>query len=451
MHRPVSTSLVTRLTLAFIAVATMACAGTLVLAGRLLPASGAAMADLAITCAALLLGFAPAAGATARLFARPLLRLIDTLDARADAAALRAVPGWAEAEDLGACIAALLSELGSHHQELREINATLERRIDRRTAELSKANARLVDTQRRLTDITENVPALITYFDRDYRTGYANRMVGEWTGLDPAQIVGRRLDEFMPAAAFAARKPWMDRALTGERVQFTESWTGPDGETRFVDVVYVPHRDTDGAVVGLYGLSTDSTAVRRAEQALCRLARHDSLTGLPNRLALGELLPAAIDRGAGNRRGIALLFLDIDRFKQINDTLGHAAGDEVLREFGRRLRACVRAGDTVARLAGDEFVVALEGLGSAEGAERVAQAIVLAMREPMRVDGNELVVGTSIGIALAAGAITPEVLLADADRALYEVKRAGRGSWRVAEPLAHVVGQRERGMAALTH
>ncbi|WP_051378270.1 GGDEF domain-containing protein [Derxia gummosa] len=366
------------------------------------------------------------------LFARPLRRIVRALGEEMPPPGVTDGVHYREAGQLARAVHGLLDQLRGHRQALDAVTASLEQRVALRTRELSEANARLGDTQKRLTEITENVPALITYVDRDYRNQYANATLKAWTGIDPAQAVGKPLIELMGAAKFALRKPAMDRALAGERVRFTEEWRTGD-ELRHIDVVYVPHRDASGEVIGMYGLSTDMTAIHRAEAMLQRLARRDALTDLHNRLALGEMLPEALARARASLADVALLFIDVDRFKRVNDTLGHAAGDEVLRQFAQRLLGCVRTTDTVARLAGDEFVIVLENLPHADDAEVVARKIVAAMAEPMLVQGHELTAGASIGIAHApAGKGTPEELLAQADRALYEVKRNGRGLWRMA-------------------
>jgi diguanylate cyclase (GGDEF)-like protein len=163
------------------------------------------------------------------------------------------------------------------------------------------------------------------------------------------------------------------------------------------------------------------------------MAQNDSLTGLPNRHMFNDGIAAALRRSQRAGTHVALLFLDIDAFKQINDSLGHAAGDDVLREFARRLKASVRATDLVARLAGDEFVVVLEGIHSRDECRFVARKILAAMRNRFAVADNTLRVTTSIGIALGHGSsTTPEALLKRADSALYAAKGQGRDRFEIA-------------------
>ncbi|HSY27777.1 MAG TPA: GGDEF domain-containing protein, partial [Burkholderiaceae bacterium] len=167
--------------------------------------------------------------------------------------------------------------------------------------------------------------------------------------------------------------------------------------------------------------------LQESEAKLAALARVDSLTGLPNRYALNEQLHAAIARQARSDKALAVMFLDVDHFKTINDTLGHAMGDAVLKEFSARLKDGVRVTDIVARLAGDEFVIVAEGLHGLPDAEAIALSILSKVRKPWHIDGHPLTVTASIGIALSsANDLEAAQLLATADRALYIAKENGR-------------------------
>lgn len=191
----------------------------------------------------------------------------------------------------------------------------------------------------------------------------------------------------------------------------------------------------DGSVRGLYALSTDVTEHRRLERQLAELARTDALTGLPNRYSFDEQLAAVIKRAQRAHSAAALLFLDVDRFKLVNDSHGHGVGDEVLREFARRLLGLVRGTDFVGRLAGDEFVVVLEGLHAAAEAEAVAGKIIEAVNRPFATSIGALAIGTSIGIALHPGdELRGDELLGRADQALYLAKGGGRNRYRLFSP-----------------
>lgn len=165
------------------------------------------------------------------------------------------------------------------------------------------------------------------------------------------------------------------------------------------------------------------------------LAFTDSLTGLPNRGYFMDQLAMALARAKRQNRQAAVMFLDLDRFKVFNDTMGHAAGDRLIIEVGRRIQRQIRAGETFARLGGDEFTVLLEGLVSERAAETAARRILASLETPFLIEGHEVFAGTSIGIALSgSGQITPDELVRRADVALYEAKAAGRARYQLFAP-----------------
>ncbi|RSZ56275.1 PAS domain S-box protein [Massilia atriviolacea] len=294
-----------------------------------------------------------------------------------------------------------------------------------------RSEIRQRDSEERLRTVTDNLPALISYLDTDLRYRFANAMYKQWYGVDPAAMVGKTVAEIFPAHFRGKREQQLRRCLEGHTVQLELEVTHA-GETRILQSVYIPHL-RDGAVLGAYLLSTDVTAARRHEANLKTLAHTDTLTGLPNRRSYEAELEAALGRSARNRAGMALAFLDLDRFKQINDTLGHAGGDEVLREFARRLLRTVRKTDTVSRLAGDEFTIILEAVRSPEECARIGAKIVEAMRPLVSVGEMARQVSASIGIAWTDSAgMDARALSQQADAALYQAKEAGRNQFWVA-------------------
>ena len=213
------------------------------------------------------------------------------------------------------------------------------------------------------------------------------------------------------------------------------------------------HRN--GRALRLVGTNADVTERKRAEADLAesralleRAAQHDSLTGLPNRNLLGDRLEQALARGRRSRQLISLFYLDLDRFKDINDELGHAAGDILLKAFAERLNACVRETDTVARLGGDEFVILLEDFREEADACAIADKIVDAMRREFHIDSKALRSTTSIGIAFTRGEMTGDGLMKQADAALYEAKRAGRNKYHVARPALETIADGSLGRRA---
>ena len=296
------------------------------------------------------------------------------------------------------------------------------------TAAQQKAQA----SEQRLRSITDSIPSMVGYIDRERRYRFNNRYYETWLKRPLSEITGRRIADVLGPQAYANIAPNLERAFSGERVDFDVEVPGANG-TRFVRGSYIPDIDASGEVIGVYTSSTDITPLKEVERQLERLAQKDTLTGLPNRHAFNDGIAAALRRSQRGGTQVALLFLDVDGFKQINDTLGHAAGDDVLREFARRLSACVRATDLVARLAGDEFVIVLEGIHSREECRFVARKIIAAMRSPVSAGDTAVKVTTSIGIALGqGGATTPEALLKRADSALYAAKGHGRDTFEIA-------------------
>ena len=206
--------------------------------------------------------------------------------------------------------------------------------------------------------------------------------------------------------------------------------------THFLDlsdgrVIAVSHKPTrDG---GWVETCEDITERRKSEAQIVFMARHDALTGLPNRTLFSERVEQAIAQ-AGRGIGFAVLFLDLDRFKVVNDTLGHPVGDRLLRAVAGRLKTCVRETDTVARLGGDEFAIVQTNLALPQDAGDLAQRLVTALSQPYDIDGYRIVVGASVGIANGAGAdARVDRLLQNADTALYSAKAHGRGTYRIFE------------------
>jgi diguanylate cyclase (GGDEF)-like protein/PAS domain S-box-containing protein len=291
--------------------------------------------------------------------------------------------------------------------------------------ELAESRARVIESEERLRTIADNVPALIAYIDTGMRYAFANQRYQEWFGVKSADMLGKTVAEAMGEAFYAPRRAALERCLAGH-ASALEIEEERRGRRRVISTTYLPHVRS-GMVQGIYVLSTDATSAREYERQLHALAHSDHLTGLPNRRSYEERLVQAIARARRSAMAMALVYLDVDHFKQINDGLGHASGDSVLREFAKRLSSTVRATDTVARLAGDEFVIVLEQVGSARECARIADKLLDALRADFLVDGQARQVTASIGIAWSAHP-DQAALAQAADEALYESKRAGRNT-----------------------
>jgi diguanylate cyclase (GGDEF)-like protein/PAS domain S-box-containing protein len=287
------------------------------------------------------------------------------------------------------------------------------------------AEQALVQSQAQLQAVTDNTPALIAHLDAHERFDFANAAFPQVLGVPHDRIIGATLREIAGEQIYAGMAPHVAAALAGTRSTFSGR---SDIQGRRYDhrTQFVP--DGHG---GFYSLTQDVTALEDARRELEQLARFDPLTGLANRRHFEESLAEASARAQRNGTAIVLLALDVDRFKQINDTHGHAVGDEVLKAFAARIRECVYEVDLPARLGGDEFVVLVEYSPSAEVGAAVARRICEAMKEPVVAADLSLAVTTSIGIGVHFPVRSSEALLELADKALYEAKGAGRATWRV--------------------
>ncbi len=236
-----------------------------------------------------------------------------------------------------------------------------------------------------------------------------------------------RLFEVDGATPLPPSESPLAKALRGDVVrnyEYTE--VGKSGELRFSRANGTQLRDATGVVMGAVVALHDITDQRRAEAALRRQALHDPLTGLPNRALALDRIGSALARARRSKDNLALLFLDVDNFKDVNDRLGHATGDRLLVSLGERLLSFMRVGDTVARIGGDEFVILCENVQDLAEVEGIVGRLRANLSVPVTVDGQEVAHTVSVGVAWASPDDTPETLLRDADAAMYAAKEEGR-------------------------
>ena len=295
-----------------------------------------------------------------------------------------------------------------------------------------RAEEDLARSRQLLRAVTDNMPALIAYVDTEERYRFANAMYERIFGVPPERMIGRTLLEVRGDKYYNDIRPHVAAALAGKRATF-EGTGEVAGRTYHYQSNYLPDVDENGKVRGFFALTLDITALKLAEIELAQQARYDSLTGLANRRHFDERLLIALARSKRQHLPVILMYLDIDHFKKINDSLGHGAGDQVIREFARRLAGCVREEDLVARFGGDEFVVLVEDALSPDIAELIASKLIEEMKKPIVLEEGEVQASSSVGIAFFWQAPMPEVLLETADQALYAAKAAGRNTFRLIE------------------
>jgi diguanylate cyclase (GGDEF)-like protein/PAS domain S-box-containing protein len=290
------------------------------------------------------------------------------------------------------------------------------------------AETRLREREEQFRQMVEGTAAGFFYsMDDDGRVRYVSPSVRDVLGYSADELVGRPLD-VAPDAAEPADAPAADRPARALRV------LRKDGAIVHLEVVEnVPASD---GRAGSMGFARDVSRQKELEERLTHSALHDPLTGLPNRALFWDRLRQATrraERAPGHR--FAVLMLDLDRFKSVNDTLGHLAGDQLLRGVARRLECCVRPGDTVSRFGGDEFALLLDGIREPGDATRVALRIQQALAEPFCLDGDPAFGVGSIGIALSETEHErPEDLVRLADLAMYRAKALGRGRFHLSDP-----------------
>ena len=308
--------------------------------------------------------------------------------------------------------------------------------------ELDQALAAIRLQNLRFKAALDNMGQGLCLCDRDGNITVCNPLFAAIYGL-PAELAVpgaplRALLETSPCLGQSAASSLMDQHLApGANANASIEHALSDG--RIIAVAVRPVSDG-----GFLATALDVTESRAASARVAYMARHDALTGLPNRFTLLEALREAAR--SARRGGVsAILCLDLDRFKPINDTLGHPMGDALLRSVGRRLSKLVRENDLVARLGGDEFAVLVRDIASPATAEALAQRIVASLARPYRIDGQQLRISASVGIAPIHGArADPDEALRHADLALYEAKAGGRASYRVFRPRLDDIATRRR-------
>jgi diguanylate cyclase (GGDEF)-like protein/PAS domain S-box-containing protein len=300
-----------------------------------------------------------------------------------------------------------------------------------------RTESELRQTRAFLDAVVENIPAMLFVKEaKEHRFILFNKAGEELLGVPRAELIGRNDHDLFPkreADQFVAR----DReVLQSGELQITEEERihTPHNGLRLLRSKKIAIPDDSGRPKYLLGISEDITERKRAEGRITHMAHHDSMTGLANRVLLRERLEHALARMLEQESRLAVLYVDLDFFKDVNDALGHPVGDALLRMAAERLRGCLREGDTVARLGGDEFAIIQDSIRDDEQTTELARRIAAVIGAPFHVEGHDVTVSASIGIAMAPrDGSDPDSLLKFADMALYAAKTDGRRTFRFFE------------------
>ena len=305
--------------------------------------------------------------------------------------------------------------------------------VRRSLSRLQGSYRALAESEALYESLVQVMPQCLYRMDRESRITFANRALERHLGKPREAILGHSPREVYPADLAAKYRQDDLRVLQGETLNLIEEMVSLDSEQRkrYIEIVKTPTYAPDGSINGIQGIFWDITARKSAEEQIEYLAHHDPLTDLPNRVLLRDRFLQAQGQAARSANRVAILFLDLDHFKQVNDTLGHATGDRLLQAVAERLRRGVRETDTISRQGGDEFVIVLPELADPESAGSIAGKLMEQMHEPVRVNGHRLNVTFSLGIALYPDDGEDfDTLMKKADTAMYSAKEAGRNTLR---------------------
>jgi diguanylate cyclase (GGDEF)-like protein len=346
-----------------------------------------------------------------------------------------------------------LARLRMHQAEAAAAGAelALQARVAERTRALDDHNRQLRDelaerngiertlreSEVRFRSILDHAPIGIALISLDGCFIEANRALCDLVGYPPERLLGMSFQQITHPDDLARDLANVELLIKGELASYrTEKrYLRSDGKTVWIQLSASLLRDAGGEPLHFIAQIEDINERVKSAERIKHLAYYDSLTGLPNRRLLADRLRQALAQAKRHARSLAVMYLDLDNFKHINDTLGHDIGDELLKEVAARIEHCIRGADTACRLGGDEFIVVLSEMRSSADAAAVAQKVLNALRKPIHAGNCTLHVSASIGIALfpSAGIAEAKELMKRADAAMYAAKRAGRNRYRIAD------------------
>lgn len=320
----------------------------------------------------------------------------------------------------------------NRNDELGRVTSAINRMRERLNDDLTR-QARDAANIRKFSEAIEQSPSSVLMCDRHWHIEYANQKFTQLSGIDADAIQGRHPSTLFETNSMGRSDMWQAIQLQVQRVGV---WQGElnrvrkNGEHFWEQLTITQIRDPSGETTGYLILGEDISIRKRYEQQLLRQANYDILTGLPNRLLALDRLKLALAQAKRDGSMVGVMFLDMDNFKHINDTLGHDAGDALLVEVARRVAGVLRGASTVARLGGDEFLIVLPGLANAEASSQIAERILGTFNTPFLLNGQEVFVTISIGIAIfPTDSDNTTTLLQQADAAMYQAKHRGKSGY----------------------
>jgi len=304
--------------------------------------------------------------------------------------------------------------------------------LEQRDQALAKSRRTLQLAERVIESSFEGI--MVT--DKDVCIEFVNPAFTQLTGYTAEEVIGRSPDLLSSGRHDSEFYRRMWNSLETHGYWRGEIWNRRKTGELYLELLTITAiTDDDGNTTHYAGLFTDITQNRRNEEQIRQLAYYDALTGVPNRRLLEDRLEHAIRHAHRKEMLLAVMFMDLDRFKEVNDTLGHAVGDDLLLQFTTRVKDCLREDDTLARLGGDEFIVLLPEMERLSDVFAVADRLIEANKRPYQINGNQINVGSSIGISLyPEDGTTVQELINGADIAMYRAKREGRNRYKLFAP-----------------
>ncbi len=285
---------------------------------------------------------------------------------------------------------------------------------------------------RRLARAVEQSPAPVVITDSNGNIEYVNPKFAQLTGYTSAEAIGRN-----PRILKSGKQPPELYEELWQRISNGKEWRGEfvnkkkNGDLYWENASISAIKNEEGVITHFVGVKEDITERKQKEESMRKLAYHDPLTGLPNRLLFKDRLSIALAQSNRNRQKLAVMLLDLDHFKDVNDTLGHNVGDQLLKAVGKRLIGLLRKNDTVARMGGDEFLLLLPEIKKLEDASTIAKRVMGTVRKPYAINGYKLRITASIGVAVYPhDGQDDDSLMTHADNAMYWAKKEGRNTYQ---------------------